>query len=79
MNTPTFTITSTLERERSSGVISRDDIAAVSLLVEMAGRDGAAEPDRLALLGMCLAMRTVRDGHTCVDFRSSTLKTPSPS
>jgi exodeoxyribonuclease V alpha subunit len=57
-----------LERYRSSGVISRDDIAAVRMLIEMAKRDGHTPPDLLGWLGMCLAMRTVRDGHTCVDF-----------
>ena len=59
---------SELEHFRSNGVISRDDIAAVTMLVEMARRDGADQPTRLACLAMCLAMRTVRDGHTCVDF-----------
>jgi len=62
------TLDSELEHFRSNGVISRDDIAAVTMLVEMAGRDGADQPARLACLAMCLAMRTVRDGHTCVDF-----------
>ena len=70
MSTPTFTIHAhDLDPYRSSGVISSDDIAAVMLLVDMARRDAAAEPELLAMLGMCLAMRTVRDGHTCVDFR----------
>lgn len=63
------TLDSELEHFRSNGVISRDDIAAVTMLVEMALRDGAEQPTRLACLAMCLAMRTVRDGHTCVDFR----------
>jgi exodeoxyribonuclease V alpha subunit len=53
---------------RAAGVIGRDDIAAATLLVEMAGRDGAPEPEPLGWLGLCLALRTVRDGHTCVDF-----------
>lgn len=53
---------------RRLGVIGRDEIAAAGLLVEMARRDGAAEPEPLAWLGICLAIRTVRDGHTCVDF-----------
>lgn len=53
---------------RAAGVIGRDDITAASLFVEMARRDGASEPRPLAWLGMCLALRTVRDGHTCVDF-----------
>lgn len=57
-----------LHAYRVTGAIGRDDIAAATMLVEMALRDGAAEPDLLAWLGMCLALRTVRDGHTCVDF-----------
>ena len=57
-----------LHAYREAGVISRDDITAAALLVEMARRDAAAEPERLTWLGMCLALRTVRDGHTCVDF-----------
>ncbi len=51
-----------------AGVTSADDIAAATMLVEMARRDQAAEPSLLAWLGMCLALRTVRDGHTCVDL-----------
>jgi exodeoxyribonuclease V alpha subunit len=57
-----------LNAYRAAGVIGRDDIAAATLLVEMAGRDGAPEPEPLGWLGLCLALRTVRDGHTCVDF-----------
>ncbi|MFM8734861.1 MAG: exodeoxyribonuclease V subunit alpha [Pirellulales bacterium] len=57
-----------LHQYRTAGVIGRDDIAAAALLVEMARRDGAAEPQLLGWLGMCLALRTVRDGHTCVDL-----------
>jgi exodeoxyribonuclease V alpha subunit len=55
---------------RAAGVIGREDITAATLLVEMAGRDGASEPEPLGWLGLCLALRTVRDGHTCVDFRA---------
>lgn len=51
-----------------AGVISADDVAAARVLVEMARRDGATEPSLLAWLAMCLALRTVRDGHTCVDL-----------
>lgn len=63
MNHPDF-----LHDYRTVGVIGRDDITAATLLVEMARRDGAADPERLAWLGICLALRTVRDGHTCVDL-----------
>jgi exodeoxyribonuclease V alpha subunit len=62
MNHPEF-----LHDYRAAGVIGRDDITAASLLVEMARRDGAPEPKPLAWLGMCLALRTGRDGHTCVE------------
>jgi len=57
-----------LNAYRAAGVIGRDEIAAATLLVEMASRDGARDPDPLAWLGLCLTLRTVRDGHTCVDF-----------
>lgn len=57
-----------LHAYREAGAIGRDDIAAAALLVDMARRDGAAEPELLAWLGMCLALRTVRDGHTCIDL-----------
>ena len=53
---------------RTGDAVGRDEIATATLLVEMARRDGAAEPETLAWLGVCLALRTVRDGHTCVDL-----------
>lgn len=48
-------------------VISADDVAATALLVDMAGRQqpGLA-PEPLAWVAMGLALRTPRDGHTCV-------------
>jgi exodeoxyribonuclease V alpha subunit len=51
-----------------AGVISADDVAAVSLLVEMGRRSGGCDPALLAWVAMCLALRTPRDGHTCVDL-----------
>lgn len=57
-----------LQAYREAGAIGRDDIAVAGLLVEMARRDTAFEPGPLAWLGTCLALRTVRDGHTCVDL-----------
>jgi exodeoxyribonuclease V alpha subunit len=57
-----------LHAYQAAGAIGRDDIAAATMLAEMAKRDHAAEPSLLAWLGMCLALRTVRDGHTCVDL-----------
>jgi exodeoxyribonuclease V alpha subunit len=53
---------------RRAGVISRDDVAAAELFVAMARRDGELEPPLLAWVAMCLALRSVRDGHTCVDL-----------
>jgi len=51
----------------AAGVISADDVAATELLVEMACRErpGLA-PEPLAWVAMGLALRTPRDGHTCV-------------
>lgn len=50
-------------------VISADDVAAVAMLVEMARRDDpAVQPDLWAWLGMCLAIRAPREGHTCVQL-----------
>ena len=57
-----------LQDYRKLGVIGREDIAAAAVLVSMAQRDGEEQPDLLAWLGFCLALRSVRDGHTCVDF-----------
>jgi len=57
-----------LNRYVEYDVISRNDISAAALLVKMAGRNGTPESQLLAWLGICLALRTVRDGHTCVDL-----------
>jgi exodeoxyribonuclease V alpha subunit len=57
----------------ATGVIADTDAAAAALLVDVARRDAAArgarcDPSSVAWLGMCLALRTPRDGHTCVDL-----------
>ena len=57
-----------LQVYRKFGVIGREDIAAATVLVSIANRDREEQPSLLAWLGFCLALRTVRDGHTCVDF-----------
>ena len=57
-----------LQDYRKLGVIGREDIAAASVLVSMAHRESEEQPDLLAWIGFCLALRSVRDGHTCVDF-----------
>jgi exodeoxyribonuclease V alpha subunit len=55
-----------------AGVISTADLAAARVLVELARKEKekgtAVEPSLLAWIGMCLALRTPRDGHTCVDL-----------
>lgn len=54
-----------------SRVITRDDVAAVAMLVAMARRDEPSfEPSLLAWLAIALAVRTPRDAHTCVDFEA---------
>ena len=57
-----------LQDYRKFGVIGREDIAAATVLVSIATRDCEEQPSLLAWVGFCLALRTVRDGHTCVDF-----------
>lgn len=57
-----------LQDYQKLGVVGREDIAAAAVLVSMAQREGEEQPDLLAWLGFCLALRSVRDGHTCVDF-----------
>jgi len=51
----------------TAGVIAPADVAAARMLVGIARQGGGpVEPSLLAWLGMCLALRTPRDGHTCV-------------
>ncbi|MDA7937852.1 exodeoxyribonuclease V subunit alpha [Pirellulales bacterium] len=57
-----------LQDYRKFGVIGREDIAAATVLVSIANRDYEEQLSLLAWVGFCLALRTVRDGHTCVDF-----------
>ena len=57
-----------LQVYRKFGVIGREDIAAATVLVSIANRDREEQPSLLAWVGFCLALRTVRDGHTCVNF-----------
>ena len=52
-----------------AGVFAPADLAAARMLVALARKGGTSvEPSLLAWLGMCLALRTPRDGHTCVDL-----------
>ncbi|MBM4010499.1 MAG: exodeoxyribonuclease V subunit alpha [Planctomycetes bacterium] len=52
----------------AAGVLDAADGAAVRMLVRLAARTGPIEPATLAWVAMGLAMRTPRDGHTCVQF-----------
>jgi len=53
----------------TAGAIATADLAAARMLVAVARRTGQpVEPSLLAWLGMCLAIRTPRDGHTCIDL-----------
>lgn len=61
--------TSLLAPYCEAGVIAPADLAAARMLVDLARKkDTPVEPSPLAWLGMCLALRTPRDGHTCVDL-----------
>jgi len=52
----------------ASGVLSADDVSTVGVFVALASRDTPLEPEPLAWLALGLAVRTPRDGHTCVDL-----------
>lgn len=49
-------------------VLDPTDVAAVRMLVALAMRQGTIDPAPLAWVAMGLAIRTPRDGHTCVQF-----------
>ena len=51
-----------------ANVVEVADIAAAQTLVAMVVRQGGTEPDLLGTLLLCLALRTPRDRHTCVDL-----------
>ncbi len=52
----------------AAGIISADDVAAVGVFVSMASRDEPRSLEPLAWLALALAIRTPRDGHTCIDL-----------
>ena len=58
----------------AAGVIEETDAVAADVLVDIARRDAARSggqptaPSPVAWLGMCLALRGPRDGHTCVEL-----------
>ena len=61
--------TASLAAYCAAGAIATADLAAARMLVAVARRTGQpVEPTLLAWLGMCLAVRTPRDCHTCVDL-----------
>lgn len=60
-----------LEAFIAAGVISANDVAAASLLVDIARRAGGCNPAPLAWVTMCLALRAPRDGHTCAKLNES--------
>jgi exodeoxyribonuclease V alpha subunit len=49
-------------------VIESVDIEAVKFLIEMAGDQYSTRLGTYAWVGLCLGLRAVRDGHTCVDL-----------
>ena len=52
----------------AAGIVSADDVAAVGVFVALASRDEPLDLEPLAWLALALALRTPRDGHTCVDL-----------
>ena len=60
--------TASLNAYVAAGAITAGDVAAATMLVELARTHGAGDPEQLAWVAMCLALRTPRDGHTCVDL-----------
>ena len=52
----------------AAGIVSADDVAAVGVFVSLASRDEPLALEPLAWVALALALRTPRDGHTCVDL-----------
>jgi len=53
---------------RDAHVIDDGDIAAATVLMRMAQRSHSANASDLVWVALCLALRTSRDGHACVDL-----------
>ena len=51
-----------------AGAIADIDLAAAEFLIDVARRQEPVEPTTLAWVALALALRTPRDGHTCVQF-----------
>lgn len=52
----------------AAGLVGVGDAVAARMLVDVARRGAAVDPEPLAWVALCLALRSPRDGHTCVDF-----------
>ena len=63
-----MTLSTKLLAYRKADAIGDGDIAAVSMLVALSCKTTTTEPSVIACVAMCLALRTSRDGHTCVDL-----------
>ncbi|MFM7205574.1 MAG: exodeoxyribonuclease V subunit alpha [Planctomycetaceae bacterium] len=51
----------------AAGVLAPVDVTAARMLVDIVRRSGETiEPSLIAWIGLCLALRAPRDGHTCV-------------
>ena len=51
-----------------ANLVAAADVAAAETLIAMVVRNGGTEPDLLGTLLLCLALRTPRDRHTCIDL-----------
>ncbi|CAB4758206.1 MAG: exodeoxyribonuclease V subunit alpha [Actinobacteria bacterium] len=49
-------------------VVSAGDVAAAKTLIALVARNGKPQPELFGALLLCLALRTPRDRHTCVDL-----------
>lgn len=52
----------------AAGLVTPGDAVAARMLVDLARRAAPVDPEPLAWVALCLALRSPRDGHTCVDF-----------
>jgi len=49
-------------------VVSAGDVAGAKTMIALVARNGKPEPELMGTLLLCLALRTPRDRHTCVDL-----------
>ena len=57
-----------LSQYLKANVIEASDVAAAQTLIAMIARRNGATPNLLGTILLCLALRTPRDRHTCVDL-----------